>query len=644
MAVDTPVRVCLVNMPWARIDAPSIQCGLLQAIGEAAGHHVESKYLNLELAGLLGTDLYGAISSARAERLHLFGEWLFAVAAFGRRDDGKAYVAEYPEVELIMQDVGLSWADAIHLRNTVLPKWIDDIAADSCWDEVDVVGFTSTFFQNVASLATARALKQHHPHLKTLFGGANFDGTMGPEYVRSFSFIDFAVVGEGDRAFPAFLDWVRSGSGSCAVPGVVSRGADGSVVAMRPQPPFENMDELPTPDYVEYFEALERLQAESKLLDVRPRLLMEFSRGCWWGAKHHCVFCGLNALGMTFRSKSRERAFEHLAELLERHQVSMVDAVDNIIDTAYLGQLTGAIAASGWDLDLFFEVKANMSRAQIQELAMAGITRIQPGIESLDSRLLALMKKGATKLINIRLLKWAKYYGLDVSWNMLGGFPGETDDMYDEQIAVIDQLTHLQPPQGFARIWLERFSPYFTDPPESYREVKPRSAYGHVYPETVNLNEIAYFWDYESDVLVGDDVVSRFEAAISRWQAEWAADKTPVLEYRRGPGWIRIHDTRCGRSRELSLRGWQAAALLLIDAASKSRARVARELAQQGHEFNASELAGFLDACISSGLVADEGDQVLFLAIPTLPIQRSVVATSESPRRERKNLLASEQL
>ena len=73
------------------------------------------------------------------------------------------------------------------------------------WGRYSVVGFSSTFQQNVASLALARRIKERFPMVKVVFGGANFEGEMGPEYVRAFPFIDYAVVGEGDMAFPALL-------------------------------------------------------------------------------------------------------------------------------------------------------------------------------------------------------------------------------------------------------------------------------------------------------------------------------------------------------------------------------------------------------------------------------------------------------
>ena len=40
---------------------------------------------------------------------------------------------------------------------------------------------------------------------------------------------------------------------------------------------------------------------------VRPQIPLETSRGCWWGMKHHCIFCGLNGKQMAFQDKSPDR-------------------------------------------------------------------------------------------------------------------------------------------------------------------------------------------------------------------------------------------------------------------------------------------------------------------------------------------------
>ena len=65
----------------------------------------------------------------------------------------------------------------------------------------------------------------------------------------------------------------------------------------------------------------------------------ESARGCWWGQKHHCVFCGLNGSTMRFRAKSPDRVFAELVHQARRYRSFRFEAVDNILDMGYLTTL-----------------------------------------------------------------------------------------------------------------------------------------------------------------------------------------------------------------------------------------------------------------------------------------------------------------
>ena len=69
----------------------------------------------------------------------------------------------------------------------------------------------------------------------------------------------------------------------------------------------------PYPDHSDF---LRDFSASAASLHLRPELTMETSRGCWWGQKHHCTFCGLNGKGMRYRSKSSTRAFDEIVHLV----------------------------------------------------------------------------------------------------------------------------------------------------------------------------------------------------------------------------------------------------------------------------------------------------------------------------------------
>ena len=221
------------------------------------------------------------------------------------------------------------------------------------------------------------------------------------------------------------------------------------VTVTAPTPPADQLDDLPAPDYDEYFQRAEDLGVLPRTGLRNVWLPIETGRGCWWGAKHHCTFCGLNGATMRFRSKSAERVLNELAEQARRYRSFHFEAVDNIVDMAYFTKLFPVLADRETGYEIFYEVKANLSREQLRLMAQAGVTHIQPGIESLSSNVLRLMRKGVRASQNVNLLRWAHYYGINVDWNLLWGFPGETEQDYADQAAVIPHLRHLPPPADY---------------------------------------------------------------------------------------------------------------------------------------------------------------------------------------------------
>ena len=607
------LRVALVNMPWARVDAPSIQCGLLASIVRNAGHDCQVQYLNVELAAVLGHKTYNGISEAGGERLHQFGEWLFSYAAFGDVRPEEEYHAEFFEVENIWRDVTGGGVDEIRaLRREVLPRWLARCAEDVDWSSYDVVGFSSTFLQNTASLAMGRIIKERFPNLVLVYGGANFDGEMGPEYLQHIDWIDHVVTGEGDNAFPALLNRIAAGD-PAGVPGVRSRGQSESTGESRRT---QDLDTLPVPDYTEYFEGLRRHGERTILGDTPAKLLVEFSRGCWWGQKHHCTFCGLNALGMGFRPKTGARAMAELESLLADHPVAHVEAVDNILDMKHLNTLCTDLATRHWDVSVFYEVKANLTRAQLSTLIGAGINRIQPGIESLSTHVLDLMRKGSTKLINIRLLKWAQYYGITVDWNILSGFPGESDADYQEQAELVPLLYHLRPPACGGVLWLERFSPYFTDSSFALTNVRPRACYRYIYPDTLDHSKIAYYFDYEAPDIASEDARALLYDAVGQWRGKWREETLPSLTYRSLPGRVEIIDRRTDQEQRTHFEGWRADVYMACSDTVHSAKRIHQDVLDAGAELTLDTVTSFLDDCCRSGVMVSEDGKYLALALP----------------------------
>jgi ribosomal peptide maturation radical SAM protein 1 len=607
--------VALINVPWARCEAPSIQCGLLKSELQGHGVAADVHYLNLELASVIGARIYRGLSMLSGERAHLLGEWLFGLAAFGPRDDDEAYL-RLVNATALCDALSLSTSGLRLLRAEVLPAWIDQVSGQSRWSDYAIIGFSSTFEQNVAALALARGIKEKHSGVQVVFGGANFEDEMGTEYVRAFPWIDYAVLGEGDIAFPMLVARILGGEDGSAVPGVCTI-RNGKLRVPRRSAQVQNMDQLPIPDYEDYFGALRRLGPDSVLGGRRIHLPYESSRGCWWGEKHHCTFCGLNGMGMRYRSKSPELAASEIAELIDRYRVTNINAVDNILDMSYLSSFCAGLAGAPWSASLFYEVKANLRPDQVESLRAAGITAIQPGIESLSNNVLSLMRKGSSLSINLRLLKWAQYYRIFVAWNMLYGFPGETDADYEAQIELIPSLWHLRPPGACARITLERFSPYFSDPSFPIHDVSPIPAYGYVYDGSrVDLQKIAYFFDYKADGTASAEVHRELAAAVRLWQRKWSKGEPPTLCYERGPNWLRLHDTRGPKPRSATLTGWRALAYEYCGQSARSVGGIADHLAGAGHNVSADDISRFVRSCHADRLMIADSERHFSLALP----------------------------
>ena len=72
---------------------------------------------------------------------------------------------------------------------------------------------------------------------------------------------------------------------------------------------------------------------------------------------------------------------------------------DNILDHHYIDTLFPMLADAGLELELFYEVKADLTAEQMRTLSAARVRNVQPGIEALATSTLKLMKKGTSEPI-----------------------------------------------------------------------------------------------------------------------------------------------------------------------------------------------------------------------------------------------------
>ena len=627
---DGEGRVALICMPWSSTSTPSLAMALLKAVLHGVDVECRLHYFNLTLGRLIGIKWYRALSHFG----FIYPEWFFSVPLFGKLgsgelendwDDVRHTELGRSLIRTLVQHVGCSEAEAEEkcrlIGESISQSFINDCLASDDWSRYTAVGFTTTFAQTTPSLLLAKRIKLLHPSVTIVFGGANVDGEMGLELLRGAPFVDCVVHGEAEESLPALLNTLRSGKVT-PVLGVSYQRGEGRepFSGIETTRPLADLDRSPVPDYSDYIAALKtnRLYSRSNL-----DLFYESSRGCWWGAKKHCTFCGLNGSTMSYRRKSPERVLSELVELSTKYECVSLAATDNILSLDYFPSLLTWLANGEHDFELFYEVKANLKRSQVELLAQAGVTKIQPGIESLSSRLLQLMNKGITAIQNIQLLKWCAQFGIRPSWNILHGFPGETVKDYSTLADTLLLLWHLTPPSGLTPIQFERFSPYFARANEYGLQLKPDAAYASIYPDQrFCLDKLSYFFSNAAAPAVGecDDALSKAQIVLDGWKhhnKQW--NGVCSCTYQRGAGFIVISDRRsCSTPdsdfAEITLRGVLAKVYMLCD-----EIRTIKQIQESLALFpaNGAELtitAG-LDKLVRHGLVFREGDRYLALAI-----------------------------
>jgi ribosomal peptide maturation radical SAM protein 1 len=606
-------EVVLINMPFASCTIPSIALSQLKAVvdTELAGRaSARVAYLCHDLADYLGVERYRFVSNSMQPLNCGFGDWFFRQVAYPELpDNSEAYRQRY----LRAPDEGNNiLRELIEKFRPGLDQLFDDLIDRYALDRANVVGFTSMFMQNVASFALARKLKARNPDIITVIGGANCEYPMGKVLAQRVPFFDAVFSGPALLSFPRYVDACMRGKGAEAtIPGVITRHNADALTQERIYGEELSIDTAVPVTYDDFFE---RFDATFGHTALKPVLPFETSRGCWWGQRAHCTFCGLNGASMGYRSMSPNLAIEQFQSLFAyAGKVQVLEAVDNILPKNYLTEVLPQLETPE-GMELFYEVKADLVEKEMAVLARARVRAIQPGIEALATSTLKLMKKGTSACGNVQFLKLCALYGITPRWNLLVGFPGETAEVYRRYIEVMPLLTHLEPPNGAFPVRFDRFSPYHKLAGEYGLDLKANDYYRLIYPiSPEDLEDFAYFFtdqNFTADYFVQMvRWLGKMQAAIKEWQANWKANGAHPRLYFKAPN--RVYDSRYGTGTVHELPDDEAKVLDVLGRPTRMD-DVVRALASS---MTPEMVRASVDALRARRLLFEEGDRMLSLVM-----------------------------
>ena len=541
------LKVALINMPFADANRPSASLTQFKYLLEQKeGISAEIHYLNQDAYHYFGPDLVQAISDQYTSGL---GDWVFRLIAFPHlRDNFQTYIARhFPQKDAVTR--GLI-RDLLRKRYG-LPAFLDKLIDENGLAEADIVGFTSMFSQNVASFAMAKKLKDRRPEIITIMGGANCETPMGEELVKHVPQIDFTFSGPSHVSLPQFAEYCRDGDlQAChGVKGVFSK---------------QNVDnlcrgdrigaELPldVPIPLDYGAFVQRFDQKFGDVAMSKTLIFETSRGCWWGERSHCTFCGLNGASMGYRAMPADLAIQQFEELFTYSEdCDRFSCIDNIMPRNYVAEVFPHIDPPE-NVEIFYEVKADLSEAAMETLSAKRVKIVQPGIEALATSTLKLMKKGTTAFGNIIFLKNCMLYDIQPEWNLLVGFPGEEEPVFEKYLLDMPLLTHLYPPGGCYPVRFDRYSPYFMKSDDYQLDLQPYEFYGEVYPfDEASRKNMAYYFQDRNYNAAYSRKMARFIDPLRREVNHWqeriaAADGKPVAELYFSADPQVVYDSRTG--------------------------------------------------------------------------------------------------
>ena len=301
-----------------------------------------------------------------------------------------------------------------------------------------LIGISMVFAsQSVQALVLGNLLKENFPDIHITLGGAYLSQWVmvmeDPQLVALFQCTDSVICGEGEVPLTALLEQIGNGKPLEGIPNLIHRSS--------PTGMFQRFDELiytdvttqPPPDFTDL--------DLSAYLTPQTVIPYSISRGCYWGK---CVFCQ-NRYGdyqvRRYQSVPVEKAVTEIAQLSERYHTDHFNFSNDVIDPAYLKQLSRTLMDSGrkfvWNTDLRAE-KA-FDKDTCETMAKAGLNAVAIGFESGCQKTLDAMDKGNRVEVTREVLK--NLYDAGIATQAMGifGFPGETKQDGEETVRFLEE-------------------------------------------------------------------------------------------------------------------------------------------------------------------------------------------------------------
>jgi radical SAM superfamily enzyme YgiQ (UPF0313 family) len=285
-----------------------------------------------------------------------------------------------------------------------------------------MVGITCGSATFARCIETAQAIKAVSPDCVVVVGG--WHASYLPQTLLEHPEIDYAILGEGERAITQLADALSKGDKKQAstIPGVASITQNGIII--NPPQFIEDMDEIPYP--ARHLLPLEQYDRSIEFLDAKPADVMSISRGCVFS----CGFCETRKLwGNINRNFSPKRVLGEIQDLQSRYGTKGIYFInDNFtLHKEKTKELCRLMIEQNLSLEWVCDTRVDLVDDELLELmSKAGCKVIWFGVESGSPKILKRISRDTTPQQVETAFKLCKKHNIKTACSFMLGLPDET--------------------------------------------------------------------------------------------------------------------------------------------------------------------------------------------------------------------------
>jgi radical SAM superfamily enzyme YgiQ (UPF0313 family) len=291
------------------------------------------------------------------------------------------------------------------------------------------------------AVPVCRAVRERLPHVPIVWGG--YFPTQHSDVVLKSSFVDFVVRSQGEQAFLALIDALRTGGPVDRIGGLSWKTGTGGVMH-NPIGPLMPLDDLPDLPY-------HRVRMRDY---VHPTYLgrRTVAHNSSFGCPFACSFCAVVAMSnRRWLAQSPERMERVLRDLVATYDVDAVQMhdMDFFISEPRVAEFARRIAGLGigwWALGRI-DTLMHYSDETWRAMARSGLRMVFSGAESASDQVLAAMNKGgkASAALALELAARMKAYGVVPEYSFVLGSPPDPLGDLAQTFEFIRRLKRVNP-------------------------------------------------------------------------------------------------------------------------------------------------------------------------------------------------------